>query len=196
MTKKFLVGYTTNAGSTAEVAQAVADAIKDDRVQVEVARLEEIRSVDEYEAVIVGAPMIVGWHRSATAFLKKHQDALSKKKVAYFFMAMSLTETGEKEVDGVPLLVDDELTAPPKNPQRLNFKENYATVTNYLRPVLKAAPLVKPLSAAFFGGKLEMFRLVWYQAIFVMLIIQARPGDRRNWPVIKAWAQNLKKELV
>lgn len=196
MTKKFLVGYTTNAGSTAEVAQAVADAIKDDRVQVEVARLEEIRSVDEYETVIVGAPMIVGWHRSATAFLKKHQDALSKKKVAYFFTAMSLTETGEKEVDGVPLLVDDELTAPPKNPQRLNFKENYATVTNYLRPVLKAAPLVKPLSAAFFGGKLEMFRLVWYQAIFVMLIIQARPGDRRNWPVIKAWAQNLKKELV
>ncbi len=50
--------------------------------------------------------------------------------------------------------------------------------------------------AAFLGGKLEMFRLVWYQMLFVMLIIQAKPGDRRNWPVIKGWAENLKQVLI
>ncbi len=194
--KKILVGYTTNAGSTVEVAQTVADSLKGEGIQVDAARLEEIQSVEGYDAVVVGAPMILGWHRSATKFLKKHQQALSQKKVAYFFTAMSLTETGEGNVDGVPVLVDEELTTAPNNPQRLTYRERYATVSNYLRPVLKAAPLVKPLTAGFFGGKLEMFRLVWYQALFVMLIIQAKPGDRRNWPVIKGWAENLKQVLI
>lgn len=86
--KKLLIGYTTNAGSTADVAQAVADVMKGADMQVEVARLEEVQSVDAYDAVIVGAPMILGWHRTATAFVKKHQNALSRKRVAYFMMAM------------------------------------------------------------------------------------------------------------
>ena len=193
--KRILVGYTTNAGSTVDVAQAVADSMTGKDIQVDVLRLEEIQNVDDYDAVIVGAPMIVGWHRAAVNFVKKHQQILSQKKVAYFFMAMSLTETGERNVDGVPLFIDEELTALPNNPQRLSLRERYATVSNYLRPVLKAAPLVKPLTAGFFGGKLEFFRLVWYQMLFVMLIIQAKPGDRRNWPVIKAWAEDLKKNI-
>lgn len=194
--KKILVAYTTNAGSTVEVAQTVADLLKGEGIQVDAARLEEIQKVDDYDAVVVGAPMILGWHPAAVKFLKKHQQALSQKKVAFFFMAMSLTETGEGNVDGVPVFVDEELTTEPNNPQRLTYRERYATVSNYLRPVLKAAPLVKPLAAGFFGGKLEMFRLVWYQMLFVMLIIQAKPGDQRNWPVIKGWAEKLKQVLI
>jgi menaquinone-dependent protoporphyrinogen IX oxidase len=43
----------------------------------------------------------------------------------------------------------------------------------------------------FFAGKLDYSRLNLLQMLFVMLIIQAQPGDRRNWPAIKAWAAKL-----
>jgi hypothetical protein len=44
---------------------------------------------------------------------------------------------------------------------------------------------------AVFGGRLEYGRLKWWAVLFAMFIIQARAGDRRNWPAIRAWAAGL-----
>jgi menaquinone-dependent protoporphyrinogen oxidase len=188
---KILVAYATNSGTTADVAKTIGEEIGKGGVQVDVLPLETITSLDGYNAVALGAPMIMGWHRGATAFLKKNQAALSKVPVALFITCMSLTQTGETQVAGVPVTVDPTLPQPPKQPGRLSFKENYATVTNYLRPILKAAPQVKPVSVAFLGGRLDMYRLKWWQALFVMVIIQAPPGEKRNWDAIRAWAKDL-----
>lgn len=185
-----LVAYASNSGSTVEVAQAIGDAISKDGGQVDVFRLDAIASLDGYDAAIVGAPMILGWHRSAQAFVKQHQHALSRIPVAYFFTAMSLTDTGANVIDGVPISIDPELARAPKNAARLSFKESYASASHYLRPVLKAAPLVKPVSVAFFGGKLELFRLKLWQMLLVTVIIRAQPGDHRNWPFIEQWARS------
>jgi menaquinone-dependent protoporphyrinogen IX oxidase len=105
--------------------------------------------------------------------------------------AMSLTRTADTSVDGVPLYIDENLPQPPKVEGRLSFKERYATVQQYLRPVLRAVPAVRPVSVAFLGGRLDIYRLKWWQALFVMAIIQAPPGDRRNWDAIRAWAGSL-----
>ena len=140
--------------------------------------------------------MILGWHRSAIQFLKKHQRALAQVPVAYFFTALSLTQTNETHLDATPIWVDAALAKPPHNPKRLSLREGYATVTNYLRPALKAAPSIKPVSAGFFGGKLEMFRLKFLQMLFVMVVIQARPGDFRNWSAIQEWAASLAPVLL
>jgi menaquinone-dependent protoporphyrinogen IX oxidase len=145
--QKILVAYTTNAGTTVQAAQAVSDGLSSAETQVEVRRLEEVTDLAPYTAVVVGAPMIMGWHRAATKFVKQQRDALSRVPVAYFFMARSLTQTGETQVDGVPLTIDPKLPKPPKQADRLSYRERYATVGNYLRPVLKAAPQVKPVSA-------------------------------------------------
>ena len=56
---------------------------------------------------------------------------------------------------------------------------------------LNAAGPAKPLSIGFFGGRLEYGRLAWWAVMFVMLVIQAPAGDRRNWPAIRAWAAGL-----
>lgn len=189
--EKVLIAYTTHSGSTAEVAQVIGEELAKKGVVVEVYRLEEVSSLDSYDAVVIGAPMILGWHRAAVKFVKQHQQALSQRPVALFFMAMSLTQTGETSVDQVPIIVDAELAKLPKKEGRLSFRERYATVTNYLRPVLKAAPLVKPVRVGFFGGKLEYFRLKLLSLLFVMLVIQAQPGDKRNWPIIRGWAADL-----
>jgi menaquinone-dependent protoporphyrinogen oxidase len=195
MKRRILVAYTTNAGTTADVAQAIGEELGKDGVQVEVRRLEEVTSLDPYAAVVVGGPMIMGWHSAAVKFVKKHQRALSQVPVAYFLTAMSLTQTGETSVDATPIYVDTLLVKAPKDAARLSFRERYATVTNYLRPVLKAAPLVKPVSVGFFGGKLELYRLNLLQKLFVLLAIQAQPGDFRHWPVIREWAAGLRTTL-
>ncbi len=194
--QKILVAYTTNAGTTVQAAQAVSEGLGSADIQVEVRRLEEVTDLAPYAAVVIGAPMIMGWHRAATKFVKQHRDALSRVPVAYFFMARSLTQTKETQVDGVPLVIDPKLPQPPKQPDRLSYRERYATVGNYLRPVLKAAPQVKPVSAGFFGGRLEMHRLKLWQKLFVLLIIQAQPGGSHNLPYIKEWATNLRAALL
>lgn len=195
-TKKVLVAYTTNAGTTADVAQAVGEELGRDGAQVDVCRLEEVTSLERYAAVVVGAPMIVGWHRAATKFVKKHQQALSRVPVAYFLTAMNLTQTGETSIDGIPVHVDPELAKPPKNANRLSLRERYARMSNYLRPVLKAAPLVKPVSVGFFGGRLAFYRLKLWQVLFVMLVIRAEPGGSHNWPFIREWASSLRSKLL
>jgi menaquinone-dependent protoporphyrinogen IX oxidase len=189
--KKVLVIYKTNSGSTTDIARTVADEIRSKGLDVDMKTIGEPVDLAPYSGVIVGAPMIMGWHRDAIAFIKKNQAALAGKKVAYFLAAMSLTDLPDPFGGRIPLTLDPNLTAAPKNPDKLSFKEKFATVANYLKPVLKSAPAVNPVSVAFFGGKLELFRLNILAMLFVMLIIQAQPRDLRNWDLIKEWAGGL-----
>ena len=189
--KRILVTYATMAGSTIEVAQAVGEEIAKSGLQVDVLPLGEVKGLEAYDGVVVGGPMIRGWHHAALGFLKKHRDAFRRIPLAVFVMAMSLTQTGETSVDGVPVDVDEKLPKPPEKEGRLNFRERYAKLSNYVRPILMATRPVKPVSIGFFGGRLEYGRLKWWAVLFAMLIIQAQAGDRRNWTAIRSWASNL-----
>ena len=193
---KILIAYTTNSGSTAEVADVIAETLRQEHNTVEVRRLEEVDDLEPYQAVLIGAPMILGWHKAALNFIKKNHRSLACKKVAYFCMAMSLTQGGGGKSVPTSLWIDPDLSKPPRRPGKLSLKERYATVANYIAPMLKRAPDVKPLSIAFFGGKLELFRLKWWQILFVMVVVGAQPGDRRSWPAIREWAGSLGAVLL
>ena len=194
-TRKILVAYATNSGSTAEAAKLVGEALGQSGLPVEVCRVEEVAGLGDYSAVVLGAPMIMGWHRAAIRFIRKHRNDLSHIPVAYFFTARSLAQLNETEVRGVPVAIDPALAQPPRDPDHLSFRENYATVKNYLRPALNAARSVNPVSAAFFGGILRMSGLKWWQTIFVLLVVQAKPGGEYNAPFIRAWAASLQEKL-
>jgi len=189
--KRILVAYATMAGSTAEVAQAVGEEITRSGFQVDVLPISQVEDLEPYSGVVVGGPMIMGWHRLALRFLRKHRRAFQRLPLAVFVMAMSLTKTGEASVGGVQVTVDENLPRPPENEGRLNFKERYASLANYLRPILRAASPAKPASIGVFGGRLEYGRLKWWAVLFAMLIIRAAAGDRRNWPAIRSWAAGL-----
>ena len=73
----------------------------------------------------------------------------------------------------------------------MSFKEKSTTVKSYLEPVLKEVPLVKPVSAGFFAGKLDYSKLNILHKIFVKLIIRAEKGDFRNWEAIRQWSSSL-----
>ena len=111
--------------------------------------------------------------------------------LAVFVLAMSLTATGETEVNGVPVCIDEELTKPPQKLGHLTIVEHHTSITGYANPIIKAAAPSRPVSIAFFGGRVEYFRLNPFARLFVKLVIQARPGDRRNWKTIRSWAHSL-----
>jgi menaquinone-dependent protoporphyrinogen oxidase len=188
---KILVAYATMAGSTAEVAQVVGEEISKAGLQVDILPLGEVKDLELYDGVVVGGPMIMGWHRSAIRFLKKNRSTLQHKPLAVFVLAMSLTQTGETSVDGLAVTIDENLPKPPQKTGSLSFREKYARLSNYLQPVLKAARPARPVSIGFFGGRLEYGRLKWWAVLFAMLIIQAPAGEKRNWPAIRAWATSL-----
>jgi menaquinone-dependent protoporphyrinogen oxidase len=188
--KTILVTYATNSGSTAEVAQAVCEELLKSGSQVEILPVEKVNSLENYAAVVLGAPMILGWHRLARRFLRQNRSALEHLPLAVFVTCMSLTRTGETHIQGVPVIVDEHLPKPPRAEKRLRFKERYSLLSNYLRPIFKTSP-VKPVSIGVFAGQLNYARMKLWAMIFVVLILQAQAGDKRNWDAIRAWAGSL-----
>ncbi len=189
--KKILVTYATMAGSTAEVAQAVGEELNKCGFQVDVLPIEQVKDLQSYSGVVVGGPMIMGWHRSASGFLKKHRSDFQRIPLAVFLTAMSLTKTSDMRLEGVAVTVDENLPKPPKVEGKLSFRERYALLSHYLEPIVKATRSVKPASIGVFGGRMEYGRLKWWAVLFAMVIIQAPAGEKRNWPVIRSWAASL-----
>ena len=189
--KRILVAYATMAGSTAEVARVVAEEIASGDVQVDVLPLSEVTNLAAYDGVVVGAPMIMGWHRTALGFLRNHRGVFQRIPLAVFVTCMSLTQSRETSV-GAPLYVDERLPKPPETAGRLKFRERYTQLANYVRPILLASGGVKPVSIGVFGGRLDYGRLKWWAVFFAMVILQAPAGDRRNWTAIRSWAAGLR----
>lgn len=193
--KNILVTHATFSGSTVEVAEFVAKELIAQGFRASVMPVQDVSSLAGYDGVVIAAPMIMGWHRAASGFLKKNRNALKHIPFAVLITAMSLTQTGETSVDGAPVTVDAALAKPPAQPGRLSLRERYARVSNYVRPILAATRPSKPVSIGLFGGRLEYGRLKWWAVIFVMLIIKAPAGDRRNWPAIREWAAGVADEF-
>jgi menaquinone-dependent protoporphyrinogen oxidase len=190
--KKVLVAYATMAGSTAEIAAAVAEELTKCGHHAQVLPMAQVRSLDGYDAVVLGAPMILGWHRSARKFLRSHRKQLQHVPFAVFASAMSLTKSGETSINGVPLWIDENLPKPPQNPGKLSFRERYASLANYTKPMVKN---VHPASIGIFGGRMEYGRLKWWAVLFAMVIVQSPAGDKRNWSSIRLWAASLPPAL-
>ena len=193
--KKILVSYTTHSGSTEEVARAIGEELAEGGTPSEVARIESVAEVDRFSGIVIGAPMMFGWHPAAKKSLAKHLSSLRRKPVAFFMMAMRLTHQDEKDLEGVPLFVDPGVSYQPRDKNRLSFPERFSTVQNYLHPVLKSCPGVIPVSVGLFGGKLDLRPLNFLQKLFIRLVIRIPPEDKRNWQAIRSWAAGIHKIL-
>jgi menaquinone-dependent protoporphyrinogen oxidase len=190
--KKVLIAYATMAGSTAEVAQVIGEELKKSDLAVNVLHVDEVESLDGYDGVVVGGPMILGWHRAARRFLRRHRRAFGSTPFVVFVTAMALTDGTWEGLEGVEVTVDENLPQSPKVEGKLSFKERYATLSNYLRPILRATKPFKPSSIGVFAGRMEYGRLKWWAVIFAMVIVQAQAGDRRDWSAIRSWAAGLR----
>jgi len=190
--KKVLITYVTVSGSTAEIAEAIKKelALNPD-LETNLSSVDDVKDISSFDAVVLGAPMIMGWHADAVKFLKKNTDALSKIPIAYFITSLEFTQTGENSVGETGIYLDPKHGTQPKNPDKLNFKEKHNTPSGFLEPVLKNVPQIKPVSVGFFGGKLDYSKLKLFPRLFVKIIIRGKEGDYRNWDAVKTWASGL-----
>ncbi len=80
-----LVAYTTRNGSTAEVADAVAGALRYAGAEVDLRPAADVWDLERVHAVVLGAPLYnMRWDKPARQFLKRHRTQLLHLPVAVF----------------------------------------------------------------------------------------------------------------
>jgi menaquinone-dependent protoporphyrinogen oxidase len=98
--RRLLVAYASRYGSTAEVAQAIARALRAPARSVDVVPAAQVAAVDGYDAMIVGSAVRFGtWLDEALAFLRRHRTALAARPLAFFTLHMQATasDTGRAQ---------------------------------------------------------------------------------------------------
>lgn len=191
-----LLVYATRHGSTREIADAVAAELHAAFAEVDVREAGLAPPPAGYDAVVVGGPMIMGWHRDAQKYLKKHQDQLARVPFALFVTAALLTEDGIADVRGVPLAKDPWLVKKPRRADKLTRKERYALPSHYLGDIFKACGPARPRSAAVFAGSLDLTTMNILEKLFVLAIVGATPGDGRHWDFVREWAAETARTLA
>ena len=84
-TKSILLAYATRYGSTQEVAETIAAALREAGLEVDIQPMQEVKTLDHYDAVVLGAAIYnARWHPDAHQFLSQHQETLRQRPVAIF----------------------------------------------------------------------------------------------------------------
>ena len=162
MNKKTLVTYVTRAGSTAEVAQAIAKTLSAQGAAVEVLPLHKVTGLKNYRAVVLGSAIRMGqWLPDAVKFVEQNQAQLCQMPTAFF--AVHLMNTSNAEASRTARLA-------------------------YLDPVRKR---VTPQKEAFFAGVGDWKKVSFLDGL-IGKAVQAPEGDFRDWEAIRAWAVELR----
>jgi menaquinone-dependent protoporphyrinogen oxidase len=190
-----LLVYATKHGSTREIADTIAEELRAAFAEVDVREAAAAPPPAGYDAVVVGGPMIMGWHKDAERYLKRHKSQLAGVPCALFVTAASLTEDGRDAVHGVPVTKDPWLVKKPRNADKLTRKERHALPEHYVGEILKAGAPARPRTVAVFAGSLDLTTMNLVEKLFVLLIVGATPGDGRHWDFVREWATRLPEAL-
>jgi menaquinone-dependent protoporphyrinogen oxidase len=162
---RVLVAYASKYGSTREIAEAVADTLRETGCEVDAVAAGSVTSLDGYSAAVVGGALyFFRWRKDARKFLARHRSALSGLPVAVF---------ASGPIEDTP--------------------EQFDRARSDLDRALAKAAWLTPVSIAVFGGRLEPSGLRFPDANPAMKNMQA--SDIRDWPQIRAWAESLVAQL-
>jgi menaquinone-dependent protoporphyrinogen oxidase len=165
MSDKILIAHATKAGSTGEVAEAIAEELRSGGAEVDVRPANDVKKVSAYTAVIVGSAIRMGELLSdATKFVKKHEKTLNELPVAYFVVCMTMKDDTE---------------------------ENRTTVEAYLDPVCE---LVEPVDMGLFAGAINYSKLS-FPARTMSKAMKVSEGDFRDWDAIRDWTRQVHQKL-
>lgn len=128
---KILLAYGTKHGSTGEVAQAIAEQLRGNDLDVDLRPASSVTDLGSYAAVVLGGSIYTGrWNPDVQKILKRHRGELSKLPVAVFGM-------GPKSLD----------------------EDDVASARQQLDLALNKVSEVEPVSVAIFGGVIDPAKL-------------------------------------
>jgi menaquinone-dependent protoporphyrinogen oxidase len=91
-----LVAYATKHGSTREVAEALADELRECGLEADTAPAALVDDLSPYDGVVVGGGLYMGrWHTDALRFLRRHRHALAVLPLAVFAMGPRTTDADQ-----------------------------------------------------------------------------------------------------
>jgi menaquinone-dependent protoporphyrinogen oxidase len=86
MAMSILVTYGSKRGGTEGLAGMVANNLREEGFNVDIAPPSQVKKLDGYDAVIVGGALYAfRWHRAALRFVKRHTAEL-RQRPTYFFL--------------------------------------------------------------------------------------------------------------
>jgi menaquinone-dependent protoporphyrinogen oxidase len=95
-TSNVLVAYGTKNGSTAGIADMIVATLRADGLTAEACPAADVRSVEEYDAVVLGGALYAGrWHRDSRTFARHYADALQSRPV-WLFSSGPLDNSADK----------------------------------------------------------------------------------------------------
>jgi menaquinone-dependent protoporphyrinogen oxidase len=159
--RKVLVAYGTRAGSTAGVAERVAEVLNRNGLAAQAEEVKKVKDTASYDAVVLGSSIRAGKLKpEVLKFLDKNKADLSAKPFAAFILCLAMKSADEK---------------------------GRATAATYIEPVRER---IKPLSEGLFAGTYDPSKWSFVERR-IMKMIKAPPGDFRKWDDIEAWAASL-----
>ena len=168
MKNDVLVAYATTCGSTQEVAEKIANTLKEKGLAVDTFPIKQVKTLEGYRQVVLGAPLYMfRWHADAHRFLKKYRSALDGKLPVAIF-ASGPTEKGDEE--------------------------EFRVVREQLDKELAKYPWLRPSSIEIVGGRLDP-ALLKFPYSMIPALKQMPPRDFRDWKAIRAWAIDLSTQI-
>ena len=161
-----LVAYATKYGSTQEVAEAIAETLRESGLTVDLLPMREVRALEGYRAVVMGVALYMfRWHKDARRFLSRHRKALEQWPVVVFALGPVHEPHDEQEWQNSQAQLDKELAK---------------------------FPWFEPEMVELFGGEFDPAKLSFP---INKLAGSEPPSDIRDWDAIRAWARGLAATL-
>ncbi|MFX1415775.1 MAG: flavodoxin domain-containing protein [Promethearchaeota archaeon] len=179
---RVLIAYCTRNGATSSTSEEIAKVLREEGLEVRVVNTKEerIRSISEYDLVIVGAGLqMYRWCKESEKFLKKFQEDLRVTRTAIFVSSGAIAIM---EYDGQTEEIEDHWQ------QHLVDKaEMYS---------------IDPIALGRFGGIWDYNRMNFVfrktmgpfrMKLEEVGIKEVEPGvyDTRDWDEIRRWTKNL-----
>ncbi|MFD8524253.1 flavodoxin domain-containing protein [Streptomyces capillispiralis] len=103
MATNVLVTYGTTNGSTARIAEAVAEVLRTDGLTVDALPARSVPSAASYDAVVVGGAVYAGrWHKDARRFVRREGKALAERPLWLFSSGPLDASASERDIPPVP----------------------------------------------------------------------------------------------
>jgi menaquinone-dependent protoporphyrinogen oxidase len=167
MKNTVLVTYASKHGSTAEVAEKIAEVLSTSGIKTEVHPVVEVNDLQKYNIVVLGSAVYIGkWRKEAVHFLKKRKQELASKNVWIF----STGPTGEG--DPVELL------------KGWKYPDSLKTVIEE----------IDPEDITVFHGAVDESKLNKMEKMAIKMV-KAPVGDFRDWKAVQQWAAGIVKEI-
>jgi menaquinone-dependent protoporphyrinogen oxidase len=168
MNRNILVTYASKYGATKEIAEKIAEVLRQAGLQVDVFPVDSTLDLTPYEAVVLGSAIYVGkWQKEAVSFLQTYERTLAGRPVWLF----SSGPTGE----GDPVELVEGLRFPVA-----------------LQPAIDR---IHPRDIAVFHGHINRDKLNFIEKWAIKSLVKKPFGDFRQWDSITSWATSIANTL-